>query len=230
MPVIRLFLYASSRADKREVRLNVRLRPEWTLAACFPISMCQKQEVSWRIAATTTGELMELERQSAVPYLFYETLYVKHQRHLSCALIQFCRLNARLPSSTDLFISRGGHSVLHDAIPDTVDWLPTKPNIVNGSEMERGRAVFIEYIEQVLTNVFLFDCRQRTDLITSLLANITYERVLFRFLSKDEIDSAAAITIQPSMLYHAALSSDSLLTRQCPAFRYAYFYYMETLP
>lgn len=73
MPVTRLFLYANSHAGSREVCLKVRLRPEWSLAACFPISLCQKQEVSWRFSVTMSGEIVELERQSAVPYLFYET-------------------------------------------------------------------------------------------------------------------------------------------------------------
>lgn len=72
--------------------------------------------------------------------------------------------------------------------------------------------MFIEYIEDVLASIFHFDCRQRTDLVTSLLGSITYERVLFRFLSMEEINSAASITVHPRKSFGTVTGRKCLVT------------------
>lgn len=65
--------------------------------------------------------------------------------------------------------------------------------------MTRNRNEFIEYIENVMTSVFHFDKAQTTDFIISLLGRLVYSQVIFRFLSKDEMQSAAELTIHPRM-------------------------------
>lgn len=79
-----------------------------------------------------------------------------------------------------------------------MDWNPNQPRLLNGTEMRRKRAEFVEYIEEVTCTVFHFSSIQRTDLITSLISAITYEDVVFRFLSKDELQSASDMSIHPS--------------------------------
>lgn len=75
-------------------------------------------------------------------------------------------------------------------------WLPSAPSLRNGQEMQRHRSLFVSYLEDVLSRLWL-DCAQRADFITTVLPNITYDEVLFRFLHKEEIDCASSLRLVP---------------------------------
>lgn len=60
------------------------------------------------------------------------------------------------------------------------------------------RSEFIDYLERLLVDVFHLTTHQRSDFITSLsLSRIIYSEVTFRFLSRDEVQSAVALSISP---------------------------------
>lgn len=77
------------------------------------------------------------------------------------------------------------------------DWSPERPRLCNGQEMCLRRVDFIEYLENLMSTVFPLTTQQRSDFITSLLSKISYEEVLFRFLSRDEIQRAITLNVCP---------------------------------
>lgn len=171
----KIYLYG---AYGRTAQVSVRLFAPWCITACYPVCLCQKHEITWHVNSSEDGQLQGFNSTGdlKVPCLFYEmSLHLPFESH-----------------STLLVSSEPG---VHNAKHNT--WVTQKLCLCNGTEMQLPRAVFIQYLENIARNVFCMDNAQRTDWITTILTSLTYNRVTFRFLSREEILKAATIVMLP---------------------------------
>ena len=134
----------------------------------------------WTCSVTDGSTLTESCRGlSTAPFLYWES-----SLRPAAAMIGPCP-PANGPSKT----------LEANTITPRMVWSPVYPALVNGMEMQRPRAAFIDYLEVVLAKLGL-DLRQRSDFIVSILPRLQYTDVLFRFLCREEIAAAIQITLR----------------------------------
>jgi hypothetical protein len=158
------------------VDLSLTLSPQWSFSALYPVVDVVKNKnktetVFWKVSAQSNGDLVDLETQTSLSYLFWEA-------HSS-------------PSPSSSFHNS-------DVAPA---FDPSSPSLTASNGVALPFSQFLSYLDTALSSLALHTSARNDFVTYWLPAFLRIQqrgqRIAFRFLPQKEYEQAAKLEVEP---------------------------------